>query len=195
MCVAKLCHRQKGVGADGVILLEHSQLADFRMRIFNSDGSEAEMCGNGIRCLVAYLRMRNLACTSIETLAGLHAVQGDWICLGRPLITGDIINTGVPHIVLFQPWDEMLGKNLCQAKNANINFVSKTKSGLSVRTYERGAGPTLFCGTGGAASAFAYGIWPVKVNKEMIYNMIGQEIWMQGPSNHVFDGQINADSL
>src|SRR5690242_9341576 len=53
--IQRLCHRQKGIGADGVILLENSHLADFRMRIFNSDGSEAEMCGNGLRCFVQWL--------------------------------------------------------------------------------------------------------------------------------------------
>lgn len=53
--ISRLCHRHKGIGADGVILLENSQKADFRMRIFNSDGGEAEMCGNGIRCLLMFI--------------------------------------------------------------------------------------------------------------------------------------------
>lgn len=53
--IQKLCHRQKGIGADGVILLQSSRHADFKMRIFNADGREAEMCGNGLRCLAKFL--------------------------------------------------------------------------------------------------------------------------------------------
>ncbi|MBN1129859.1 MAG: diaminopimelate epimerase [Chitinispirillaceae bacterium] len=60
---AELCDRRRGIGADGVILIRPSdnQNADFRMRIFNSDGSEAEMCGNGIRCCAQYVRLNNLS--------------------------------------------------------------------------------------------------------------------------------------
>src|ERR1700722_16374050 len=53
--IPSMCHRQKGIGADGVILLEKSSKADFKMRIFNANGSEAEMCGNGIRCLFKFI--------------------------------------------------------------------------------------------------------------------------------------------
>ncbi len=53
--IQTLCHRQQGVGADGILLLESSSRADYRMRIFNPDGSEAEMCGNGLRCLIQWL--------------------------------------------------------------------------------------------------------------------------------------------
>ena len=74
--VAKLCHRQRGVGADGVILwkdCDHNE-AKWAWQFFNSDGSEAEMCGNGIRCLVRYLVDKNLVEENqhllIDTLAG-----------------------------------------------------------------------------------------------------------------------------
>lgn len=68
-----LCDRRRGIGADGVIFVLPSRKADFRMRIFNSDGSEAEMCGNGIRCFalyVRYLQLTNLKKLTIETAAG-----------------------------------------------------------------------------------------------------------------------------
>lgn len=70
----RLCHRRFGVGADQMLLLSDSSLADFMMRIFNADGSEVEMCGNGIRCLAKYIWDRNLSNNNIliiETLAGI----------------------------------------------------------------------------------------------------------------------------
>src|SRR3990170_5939661 len=69
-----LCHRRFGVGADQMLLLFDSQNADFMMRIFNADGSEVEMCGNGIRCLAKYIWDRNLSdrkILSIETTGGI----------------------------------------------------------------------------------------------------------------------------
>ena len=55
LLVKFLCDRHFGVGADGVIILEKSEIADYKMRIFNQNGLEAEMCGNGIRCLAKYI--------------------------------------------------------------------------------------------------------------------------------------------
>ena len=74
----KLCHRQFGIGADQILLLYPSRTADFKMRIFNADGSEVEMCGNGIRCLAKYIWSRRLsgkAILNIETLAGIIRPQ------------------------------------------------------------------------------------------------------------------------
>ncbi|MEW6675923.1 MAG: diaminopimelate epimerase [Nitrospirota bacterium] len=70
----QLCHRRFGIGADQMLLLYPSNIADFRMRIFNADGIEVEMCGNGIRCLARYIWDRNLSDKNtlhIETLAGI----------------------------------------------------------------------------------------------------------------------------
>lgn len=75
--IVKLCDRHFGVGADGVILLETSENADFKMGFFNNDGSQAEMCGNGIRCLAAYIRDNNLISKdelNIETLSGVKKI-------------------------------------------------------------------------------------------------------------------------
>ena len=73
-----LCNRNFGVGADGVLILERSEITNFKMRIFNQDGSEAEMCGNGIRCLAKYIyenKLINKNEFEIETLSGIRKVK------------------------------------------------------------------------------------------------------------------------
>ncbi len=69
----KICDRKFGVGADGLLLLEKSRKADIKMRIFNADGSEAEMCGNGSRCAALYAAAKKMAPKdmTIETIAGI----------------------------------------------------------------------------------------------------------------------------
>lgn len=119
--IKKICHRRIGIGADGIILLQDSSKADFRMRIINSDGSEAEMCGNGIRCLMKFIQEigLNIATCKIETQYRTHCValhdtgisvemgdptDYDWnIDLPLPTETLRIhqLNTGVPHVVEF----------------------------------------------------------------------------------------------
>ena len=73
----KLCHRRLGIGGDGLILAESSKIADLKMRIFNPDGTEAEMCGNGIRCLAKHVYDRDIIGKKqlIETLAGIKEVE------------------------------------------------------------------------------------------------------------------------
>lgn len=93
----RLCDRNFGVGADGIVLVLPSEIADYRMRIINSDGSEAEMCGNGIRCFAKYLFDRGMAgeVISVETLAGIKTIDvfsGD----GRGIAFA--VNMGVPGL-------------------------------------------------------------------------------------------------
>ena len=116
------CDRSTGVGADGIIVLDKSRTSDYRMRIFNADGSEAEMCGNGVRCLAAYIvknRKPRKKLFSIETLAGeiLGEATGEIanVRLSSPKdYRADIsinvngrkmnvsyIDTGVPHVIIF----------------------------------------------------------------------------------------------
>jgi len=120
--VSKLCHRQLGVGADGVILLENSPSADFKMRIFNADGSEAEMCGNGIRCLFHFIQNtcpeENRSSYLIETMESLLRIEaaqgGVKVEMPNPYdvkwgmkidLLGEqpvhYLNTGVPHAIIF----------------------------------------------------------------------------------------------
>ncbi|MFH2069452.1 MAG: diaminopimelate epimerase [Candidatus Omnitrophota bacterium] len=117
-----LCRRHLSVGADGILLLEDSHQAEYRMRIFNPDGSEAEMCGNGLRCFLFYLVRKELTETerfiTVETKAGLRRgkVKGNFVTasLGEPgnpalsfpldiegrQFTASFVNTGVPHTVI-----------------------------------------------------------------------------------------------
>ncbi len=118
----KVCDRHTGIGADGVLIAKPSKKSDYRMRIINSDGSEAEMCGNGARCFASYIvatKKERKKIFSIETLAGeiLAQAQGEIANVrlsnprdyrgdvsikvnDRPLI-GHYIDTGVPHVVVF----------------------------------------------------------------------------------------------
>ena len=118
----KICARQTGVGADGILVLDKSAKTDYKMRIINADGSEAEMCGNGARCVAAYIVSKGLTKKKLfgmETLAGtiLAEAEGEIAKVrlsdpkdyrpGIPLtiagnkIKVDYIDTGVPHVVVF----------------------------------------------------------------------------------------------
>lgn len=168
--ISSIC--EKG-GVDGMILVENSSIADVRMRTFNRDGTEAEMCGNGLRCLIQFLADLKIVRETykIETVAG---IQYGWLEEGEVCVQlappKDInlnlphhlhfINTGVPHVICFVKEIESVdvsreGKKLRETFNANADFVSLEEEGvIAVRTYERGVEEeTLACGTGAAASA------------------------------------------
>jgi len=94
----KLCNRRFGIGADQILLLHSSTTSDFRMRIFNADGSEVEMCGNGIRCLARYIWDNNLSdkdVLRIETLSGIIRPQRVKnlikVDMGEPILEGSRI--------------------------------------------------------------------------------------------------------
>jgi len=118
--IAKVCRRKMAVGADGMILVENSDNADFKWRFFNSDGSVAEMCGNGARCVARFAYLNEIAGSnmSFETLAGLVKAEvieervkvkmtdpselktDDAVELKNGLVSISSINTGVPHVVI-----------------------------------------------------------------------------------------------
>ncbi|MDA0200162.1 MAG: diaminopimelate epimerase [Bacteroidetes bacterium] len=175
----KLCDRRFGVGADGLIFVEQGDLAPYRMRMLNPDGSESEMCGNGLRCVVLWLAARDLMASTIETGGRVVTVnlQGDDVSVGMGQATvtdrprqvqgheGVLINVGNPHYVIAcdDPWSidlEVVGARLehdpAFPDRANIHFI--TQSGpdeIIQRTWERGAGITLACGSGATAGARA----------------------------------------
>jgi diaminopimelate epimerase len=153
--IAKICDRHRGVGADGVLVLERAKNgADFRMRYYNADGGEAEMCGNGARCFARYASRVAGARDelSFETPAGVIGarLQGELVRLEMsapkdvrlgitiPLpdrqVAGHFINSGVPHVVV--PVDDLDKVDVCAVgsairrhelfapKGANVNFLT-----------------------------------------------------------------------
>lgn len=158
--IASLCNRRRGIGADGLILLQNSKTADFRMRIFNADGGEAEMCGNGIRCLMKFIQelggtsphyrietMKNLL--KVEDKEGLVHVQMaqptdiQWdrnIELKGISIAVQSLNTGVPHAVIFvenlqeERWMALApairGHSAFGSAGTNVNFSTIDHSGV-----------------------------------------------------------------
>lgn len=104
--IKKLCHRNFGIGADGLVLIQPSDQADWRMRIFNYDGMEAEMCGNALRCVARYLYQRGLSKeleVTLETLKGVNRarifLKGDdvesvEINMGEPILDSSLIPAG-----------------------------------------------------------------------------------------------------
>ena len=184
---AKVC---KSNAVDGVLFIENPKQSseEFYMRIINADGSEAEACGNGYRCVGLYakehLNIQNPNFIRVGTLGGpveiaVNSPEAIKVKMIEPTdyrnnidinlepisLKGGFINTGVPHVVIFQ---ESLGQipvvewgrkirnyKEFQPNGANVNFVEVTgNSSLSIRTYERGVeNETGACGTGAVASA------------------------------------------
>ena len=177
----KICDRKYGVGADGLLLLSKSKIADIRMRIFNVDGSEAEMCGNGARCAALYAAGRKKR-IKLETIAGIieseinnnnvrikltnpKDIKLDLsLTLNKRVIKVNYIDTGVPHaVVLVEKTDLIDVKSIGESlrfnkkfapRGTNVDFVQIiNKNNIAVRTYERGVeDETLACGTGSARS-------------------------------------------
>ncbi|MDA3881308.1 MAG: diaminopimelate epimerase [Prolixibacteraceae bacterium] len=173
-----LCHRRFGVGADGLITLEKSDSYDFEMKYYNSDGYEAEMCGNGGRCITSFAQKLGVIDSQTLFMAadGVHeAIIGDDRLVDLKMSDVEIIevhsdgyflNTGVPHLVHFVDDLKIIdvdieGRQLrydarFQPAGTNVNFVKHEGDKLTVYTYERGVEcETLACGTGIAASALS----------------------------------------
>ena len=195
-----LCDRRFGVGADGLILaLPAEGEGDLRMRIFNADGSEPEMCGNGIRCLARFLADSDGDAPgrrwTVETLAGLIVPEllADGtirVDMGRPLLAPDAVPTtlpggangvpegdlevlghqfavaaagmGNPHVVIpvtdvqevdLERFGPAFETHPAFPARTNVHFVQVLgPDHLVMRVWERGAGPTLACGTGACAT-------------------------------------------
>ncbi len=199
-----VCDRHFGVGGDGIMICLPSQSADIRMVYYNSDGSQGEMCGNGIRCFSKFVYESGIVhktVFSVETLAGIKSirltlndidiVQKITVGMGKPDFEPDQIPTtllgtpvvqrlldvsgqqieltamrmAVPHCVIFvedlgQVDINGLGREIethpAFPAKVNVNFIQIIDRGhISIKTWERGAGRTLACGTGCSASVVA----------------------------------------
>jgi len=174
-----ICRR---TASDGVILIQDSRIADLRMRFFNPDGREAELCGNGLRAAASWVHHQGFHRRemTVETLSGVQRVwvredssvriqikNAEIIRLNMRIdtTTGGFIRVGVPHFVIFTEDVEgvdvpALGRRIryhtaFQPAGTNVDFVQVLEGGdIKVRTYERGVErETLSCGTGVIASA------------------------------------------
>ncbi len=166
--VARVCRRKMSVGADGLILVENADAVDFKWRFYNSDGSIAEMCGNGARCAARFAYLTGIASPEMtfETAAGMiHAeIKGDrvkikvtdpeslevdyMLKLEHALLQVSSVNTGVPHVVIARDdihdidivpvGREIRFHNRYAPAGTNVNFISPRNNGIAIRTYERG---------------------------------------------------------
>ena len=245
----RISDRHTGVGGDGLILICPSERADARMRMFNADGSEAEMCGNGIRCVAKYVydhgicRQDSLA---IETGAGVlkldvEASQGlverVRVDMGEPILqaaqipttfpAGKVVDAdlqvagrdyavtcvsmGNPHCVIYvdRADDELVlgaGPQIERDEHfparVNVEFIEVLSRGeVRQRTWERGSGETLACGTGASAVCVA-GVLSGRTDRRLINHLRGGDlelhwneadnhVYMTGPAAEVFTGQWN----
>ncbi|MBM5783442.1 MAG: diaminopimelate epimerase [Cyanobacteria bacterium K_DeepCast_35m_m1_288] len=246
--VVELCDRRFGVGGDGVILaLPPNNGGELRMRIFNADGTEPEMCGNGIRCLARFLADRDGdgpgRTWQIDTLAGriVPELLPDGtirVDMGAPFLEptevpttletssaglpqGDLevdgesfavaaAGMGNPHAVIPVPLVEeidlerfgaLLEVHPAFPAKTNVHFVQVlAPDHLVMRVWERGAGPTLACGTGACATLVAchsLGLCERRARLDLPggplqihWDAASSKVFMDGPAEHVFDAVI-----
>jgi diaminopimelate epimerase len=241
--------RHFGVGSDGLILICPSERADARMRMFNADGSESEMCGNGLRCVAKFVHDHGIATKprlAIETGRGVLTVDLEVsggkvsrvrVNMGEPILEsakipttlpgnppvnasltrGDdpfpwevtCVSMGNPHAVIYTPNVaavplEQVGPALENApefpRRTNVHFVQvHSPSEVTMRTWERGSGITLACGTGACAVCVA-GVLTGRSGRTVVAHLPGGDlelewsaadncVYMTGPATEVFSGE------
>ena len=243
---AKLADRNFGIGCDQILVVRPAADpgADFRMQIFNADGSQVEMCANGIRCFYKYLRDHGHTRADeigVETLSGV--VRPRWagegrvtVDMGRPVLApakipttlgageGPVLDVplelaghtllvssvsmGNPHAVVFVEDPEtapvetlgpLLESHPAFPNRVNVEFVTaESRTRVRQRTWERGTGETLACGSGACAVAVVSMLRGV-VDREVTIALRGGEltiawaedaapVWMTGPAAEVYSG-------
>lgn len=258
-----ICDRHFGVGGDGLILILPDHQADYRMRMFNPDGSESEMCGNGIRCFGKYLFDAGLVqspTVSVATMQGLQHIEiqedavpgaratmvrvdmgaprllrsqipmtpsdsngNDGQVINEPLEVGGVtyritaVSMGNPHCVIFVddvesvPLKEIgleIEHHEAFPQRTNVHFVQIIgPQKLWMRTWERGAGDTLACGSGACAVAVATalnGRLPGNNRRALVHLPGGDldiewaannHVYMTGPATDVFAGSFDEEFL
>ena len=239
--------RHFGVGSDGLILILPSKVADCKMRIFNADGSEAQMCGNGIRCVAKYVydhKITQKNPLTVETPAGVKTIQlfttngkvsSARVNMGKPrLMRSEIpmlgketqvidemltisegisfritcVSMGNPHCVIFvDNFDEIdlphygaeIERHRLFPERTNVHFVQIHNPGeVTMKTWERGSGITMACGTGASAVCVA-GVLNKKTERKILAHLPGGDlelewsedgnVYMTGPATEVFTGE------
>jgi diaminopimelate epimerase len=247
----RICDRHLGIGADQVLVVQRptdEKTADFRMGIYNMDGSEVEMCANGIRAFFKYLRDRGRTRGDeirVETLSGVVRPRWDGpdrvrVDMGRPILqpakipttltSGDgpvldaplavagktftvsSVSMGNPHVVLevedvdSAPVAELgpaIENHPAFPNRVNVEFVTAvSRTRIRQRTWERGTGETLACGSGACAVAVS-SMLRDRVDRQVVVELRGGELeiaWqggdapvlMVGPASEVYSGRIAA---
>lgn len=235
--------RRFGIGSDGVILVDRPP-AGLRMRMWNPDGSESEMCGNGVRCFAKYVHDRHYATGDfipVDTGAGplvlelledgrvrvdmgkARLTRGEIGMTGPPeqmvvdqpfrmpdgsTLPGTAVSMGNPHLVLFVPdvasvaladWGPVLERHEEFPKRVNVHFATVERpTAIVQRTWERGAGATLACGTGACAvgvAAVLTGRGARKVSIRLPGGVLDIDyaedgtVFMTGPAEYSFEGE------
>ena len=243
----KVSDRNKGIGGDGLILICPSEVADARMRMFNSDGSEAEMCGNGLRCVAKYVYDHGISVKdelNLETGAGVLSValtvvggkvDSVKVDMGEPILrpadvpttlVGDeavvnvplevdgqtfevtCVSMGNPHCIIYvdEATDDLVHRVGPKIETdprfpakTNVEFIEViSPTEVKQRTWERGSGETLACGTGASAVCVA-GVLTGKTERKLTNHLLGgtlvlewveatNHVFMDGPATEVFSG-------
>lgn len=245
----KVSNRNFGIGSDGLILIMPSDKADVRMRMFNSDGSESEMCGNGIRCVAKYAYDHGIvAKTEItaETGAGILTLQlfpnaankidRVRVNMGPPRLSRaeipmngtpatqvvaeeltvldktfriTCVSMGNPHCIIYvddvdtfpvATYGPLIENHQLFPRRTNVEFIQIiSRTEVKQRTWERGAGETLACGTGASAVCVA-GVLNNVTDRKILNHLAGGDlelewvengpVFMTGPATEVFSGEI-----
>ena len=239
--------RHFGIGSDGLILIEPSDRADARMRMFNNDGSEAEMCGNGVRCVAKFIHDHDIARkprVTVETGRGVLTLDLDVVAgkaeqvrvdMGVPILrSGEIpttlagdppvdvpievggrtvkitaVSVGNPHAVIYvddvagfpvEALGPLIERHPAFPNKINVHFVEVLGRGeVRMRTWERGTGITLACGTGACSVAVA-GVLTGRTDATLLAHLPGGDltlhwaggdapVFMTGPAAEVFSGE------
>ena len=184
--IFKMCDRRTGIGADGLIILMHSDNHDFRMRYYNCDGKESTFCGNGGRCIAAFAHQQGIIKNeaTYEAVDGIHKAKVTETSPNEYLVeltmrdilsyklddNSLLIDTGSPNYVKKVMNLDSMDVNAEGAKirydkdistdGVNVDFLLNDNGNIRIRTYERGVeNETLACGTGVTASAMAASLW------------------------------------
>lgn len=247
--------RHVGIGGDGLILILPSDRADVRMQMFNADGSEAEMCGNGVRCVAKYAFDHGLSKNNpmrVETGRGVltlalevakgkvrqvtvdmgepilelaqipvgrdRVVKGSReheyrlsIDQGNELLDATFVSMGNPHAVIYTGdvgavdvarLGPVIERHKAFPRRTNVHWVQvQSPSQAIMRTWERGSGMTLACGTGACAVCVA-GVLTGRTGRKLLAHLPGGDlqlewretdnhVYMTGPATEVFSGEWN----
>jgi diaminopimelate epimerase len=248
----KVADRHFGIGGDGLILILPSAVADVRMRMFNADGSESEMCGNGVRCVAKYAFDHGLTKNNpmkVETGRGVLSIALDVrngkvatatvnmgepildlpkipvdrekvvagsqpnvyrlsIAQGNELLDATFVSMGNPHATIYTPDVAKIDLNRVGPvvenhkafpRRINAHWVQVHSPGeVTMRTWERGSGITLACGTGACAVCVS-GVLTGKTSRKLLAHLPGGDltlewresdncVYMTGPATEVFSG-------